>query len=69
MVGSAICRNLANRGITPLTASRQDVDLTDAGAVANWFETHRSEVVIIAAARVGGIFANNRFPSTSDSLT
>ena len=62
MVGSAICRNLANRRITPLTASRQDVDLTDAGAVANWFETHRPEVVIIAAARVGGIFANDSFP-------
>ena len=62
MVGSAICRNLASRGITPLTASRQDVDLADAGAVANWFEKHRPEVVIIAAARVGGIFANDSFP-------
>ena len=62
MVGSAICRNLVNRGITPLTASRQDVDLTDAGAVANWFEKHRPEVVIIAAAKVGGIFANDSFP-------
>ena len=62
MVGSAICRSLASRGITPLTASRQDVDLTDAGAVANWFEKHRPEVVIIAAARVGGIFANDSFP-------
>ena len=62
MVGSAICRNLSNRGITPLTASRQDVDLTDAGAVANWFEKHRPEVVLIAAARVGGILANDSFP-------
>ena len=62
MVGSAICRNLASRDITPLTASRQDVDLADAGAVANWFEKHRPEVVIIAAARVGGIFANDSFP-------
>ena len=62
MVGSAICRNLANRGITPLTASRQDVDLADAGLVANWFEEHRPEVVIIAAAKVGGIFANDSFP-------
>ena len=62
MVGSAICRNLANRGITPLTASRQDVDLADADAAANWFEKHRPEVVIIAAAKVGGIFANDSFP-------
>ena len=62
MVGSAICRNLAFRGITPLTASRQDVDLTDAGAVANWIKEQRPEVVIIAAARVGGIFANDSFP-------
>ena len=62
MVGSAICRNLASRDITPLTASRQDVDLADAGAVANWFEKHRPEVVIIAAAKVGGIFANDSFP-------
>ena len=62
MVGSAICRKLANRGITPLTASRQDVDLADAGLVANWFEEHRPEVVIIAAAKVGGIFANDSFP-------
>ncbi len=62
MVGSAICRNLASRGTTPLTASRQDVDLTDASAVANWFEKHNPEVVIIAAARVGGIFANDSFP-------
>ena len=62
MVGSAICRNLASRGIKPLTATRQDVDLTDASAVANWFEKHNPEVVIIAAARVGGIFANDSFP-------
>ncbi len=62
MVGSAVCRNLINRGIKPLTASRQDVDLTDFSAVVSWFEKHRPDVVIIGAAKVGGILANDSFP-------
>lgn len=63
MVGSAICRRLAQEsGVRVVTRSRQQVNLEDIEAVLRLFEEERPEGVIFAAARVGGIHANNTFP-------
>lgn len=63
MVGSALVRRLASEGCELLTPSRADVDLKDQAAVRTWFEQHRPEAVFLAAAKVGGILANDRFPA------
>ncbi len=63
MVGSAIVRRLARENCTVLTATRSEVDLREQGAVRGWLAQHRPDVVIIAAARVGGILANDSFPA------
>ena len=64
MVGSAIVRQLQARGYTNLlTRSRAELDLTDQGAVNAFFAEQRPEVVVLAAARVGGIHANNTYPA------
>lgn len=62
MVGSAIVRRLAGEPCEILTVSRRDVDLVDRGAVERWLETHRPDLVFLAAAKVGGILANSRNP-------
>jgi len=62
MVGSALVRRLASEECQILTADREDVDLRDQAAVRRWFDENRPEVVLMAAARVGGIYANDRFP-------
>ncbi len=63
MVGSAITRNLKNNGyLNLLTAKRADLDLTDTSSVKKWYTINKPEVVIIAAAKVGGILANSSFP-------
>ncbi len=59
MVGSALVRRLAREGVEVLTASRQQVDLADQAAVYRWFASARPQVVFFAAAKVGGIVANN----------
>ena len=64
MVGSAITKNLKNNGyLNLLTANRSELDLTDLNMVNNWYEVNKPEVVIIAAAKVGGILANSKFPT------
>jgi GDP-L-fucose synthase len=64
MAGSAIVRCLKKKGYgNVLTVSRQDVDLVDAQAVRQWFEANRPDVVVLAAAKVGGIQANNTYPA------
>lgn len=64
MVGSAICRKLAARGgVEVVTAGRQDVDLTRQDEVAAFFDAHRFDQVYLAAAKVGGIHANNTYPA------
>jgi len=63
MVGSALCRRLAGTDCTLLTAGREELDLTDQAAVARWTETHRPQVVVMAAALVGGIIANSTRPA------
>jgi len=63
MVGSAIVRALGARGHDALIlASRQELDLTDAGAVDRFFRETKPEFVFLAAAKVGGILANVTLP-------
>jgi len=62
MVGSALVRRLAREDCQILTASRSEVDLRNQQAVDRWFDEHRPDVVFVAAARVGGIYANNAQP-------
>ncbi len=60
MAGSAIVRALEAKGYTDLlTAGRDQLDLRDAGAVELWFANHSPDVVVLAAAKVGGILANS----------
>jgi GDP-L-fucose synthase len=64
MAGSAICRALQRSGYTNLlTASRAELDLEDGPAVRHWFSEHQPTVVVLAAAKVGGIHANNIYPA------
>ncbi len=62
MVGSAIFRNLQTKGFTNLiTRTSDELDLRDSIAVANFFEKEQPEYVFLAAAKVGGIQANNTY--------
>lgn len=63
MVGSAIVRQLKAQGISPLVCSRAELDLTDQAAVREFMQEERPEAVIVAAAKVGGIHANNTYPA------
>ena len=64
MAGSAICRALNRAGYPQiLTATRQELDLLDGPAVQRWFSGHQPTVVVLAAAKVGGIHANNTYPA------
>ena len=63
MVGSAIKRCLLRNGYSNLiTATKKDLDLSDYESVKKWFRLHKPQIVILAAARVGGIEANFKFP-------
>ena len=71
LVGSAIWRHLTAEGFTDLVgASSAEVDLRDRDQTFAWFDQTRPEVVIDAAAKVGGILANNSYPADflSDNL-
>ncbi len=63
MVGSALCRRLARENTAEiLTVSRDEVDLARQADIEAWIEKARPDAVFIAAAKVGGIWANNNFP-------
>ena len=63
MVGSAIWRHLENNGHTSLLGkSKSELDLTNRREVFHFFENHRPRHVVLAAAKVGGIYANNTDP-------
>lgn len=62
MVGSAIVRRLAAENCEVLTVGRDELDLTDQRAVLGWMHNQRPQAVFLAAARVGGIIANDRRP-------
>ena len=59
MVGAALVRRLAREDVELLTVGRSEVDLRDQAEVAGWFAAKRPQVVFLAAAKVGGIVANN----------
>jgi GDP-L-fucose synthase len=64
MVGSAIVRELSKKGYTNLVyRMHQELDLRNQTAVANFFETEKPDQVYLAAAKVGGIHANNTYPA------
>jgi len=64
LVGSAIVAELKGRGVTELlTPPSSELDLRDRDAVFSYLEAHKPDVVIDAAARVGGIHANNTYPA------
>ena len=64
LVGSAIVRNLKSKGYTNIVGrTHQELELTDQAAVRAFFEEEKPDVVVLAAAKVGGINANNTAPA------
>ena len=63
MVGSALERSLQREGCTILTAERSEADLTRQAEVERWMAEARPQAVFVAAAKVGGILANDRYPA------
>ena len=63
MVGAALVCRLAGEGCDVLTATRAELDLTHAAAVDAWMAEKRPHAVIMAAAKVGGILANDSYPA------
>ncbi|MBO1323977.1 GDP-L-fucose synthase [Acetobacter sp. TBRC 12305] len=63
MVGAALVRQLNKTNCDILTVSHKDLDLRDQAATRLWMKNHKPEVVIVAAARVGGIAANSNRPT------
>jgi len=64
MVGKAICRQInKKKDINIITRTRSELDLCDQESVGRFFNLERPDEVIIAAAKVGGIYANNSYPA------
>src|SRR4029079_1851356 len=63
MVGSALVRRLAKVNCTVLAISRAELDLTRQTDVEAWMKQSRPQAVFLAAAKVGGIIANDRWPA------
>jgi len=64
LVGSAVVRRLRDAGFANvLTATRDELDLRDQGAVDDWFAAHRPDYVFLVAGTVGGILANSTRPA------
>ena len=64
LVGSAIVRKLISEGFQNiLTSSIEEVDLTNQDSTRKYFEENKPEYVFLAAAKVGGILANNTYPA------
>ena len=64
LVGSAIVRQLKSRGFTNLVMhTHKELDLTNQAQVQNFFQQEKPDYVILAAAKVGGIHANNTYPA------
>jgi GDP-L-fucose synthase len=65
LAGSAICRELGRQGyLKLLTRTRSELDLLNADAVLHFLKTERPTHVVVAAAKVGGIWANNTQPAS-----
>lgn len=63
MVGSAIARRLVTENCTQITVSRDEVDLTRQNQVEEWMAANKPHAIFLAAARVGGIHANDTYPA------
>jgi len=63
MVGGAISRKLRERGVEVITRTHAELDLTDQAAVRTFFASEKPDGVVLAAAKVGGIHANNTYPA------
>ncbi len=63
MVGGAISRKLRERGVEVITRTHAELDLTDQAAVRGFFTSEKLDGVVLAAAKVGGIYANNTYPA------
>jgi GDP-L-fucose synthase len=63
MVGSALVRRLAQEGCEILTVSREEVDLVRQAETEAWLAAYRPDAVFVAAAKVGGILANDTYPA------
>jgi len=63
MVGSALVRQLEKENCTVLAVSRDKLDLRDGNGVAAWMKANAPQAVILAAAKVGGIVANDSYPA------
>ena len=63
MVGGAISRKLRERGAEVITRTHAELDLTDQAAVRSFFASEKPDGVVLAAAKVGGIHANNTYPA------
>ena len=62
MVGSAVCRQLENEDCNIIEAGRDEVNLINQAEVNNWMNAVKPDAIVLAAAKVGGIQANNNFP-------
>ena len=62
MVGSAVCRQLENDDCNIIKAGRDEVNLVNQAAVNDWMNAVKPDAIVLAAAKVGGIQANNNFP-------
>ncbi|MBS0546229.1 MAG: GDP-L-fucose synthase [Proteobacteria bacterium] len=63
MVGGAVVRRLAREKCEILTVEHREVDLTRQSAVEQWLDKNRTDAIVMAAARVGGIHANSTLPA------
>ncbi len=63
MVGAAVVRRLARENCEVLTVGRDRLDLADQAAVSAWIAANRPDAIVLAAAKVGGIHANNIRPA------
>ena len=63
MVGAGVVRRLSSENCEILTAPRAALNLKDQAATRAWFEANRPDAVVVAAAKVGGILANDSYPA------
>ena len=63
MVGSALVRKLKKKNFKIITANKKELNLINQTEVQNFFKKHKIDQVYLSAAKVGGIYANNTFPS------
>src|SRR5512139_787240 len=63
LAGSAIVRRLASEDCEILTAHHRELDLAEQEATENWIDSAKPDAIFLAAARVGGIYANDKFPA------